>query len=148
MKALISKALLMHGKIADIFQCVSLLVFRLAMGILFVQAGWGKLQNLDKVVEFFKSLGIPAPQLQAPFVATVEFGGGILLLLGLFTRIVSLPLMGVMVVALITAKKDDIADISSLLGTTDFLYLLILFGLSTLGAGNISVDGFFSRKKK
>ena len=50
---------------------------RMALGWVFVQSGWGKLHNLPRVVEYFSSLGIPAPQLQAPFVAGVELVGGL-----------------------------------------------------------------------
>src|ERR1051325_9033505 len=43
------------------------LLSRLTIGGVFIQSGWGKLHHLDKVVQFFTSLGIPAPQIQAPF---------------------------------------------------------------------------------
>src|SRR4051794_7388777 len=79
------------------------IVARVAIGYVFIQSGWGKLHHLDKVIQFFTSLGIPAPQLQAPFVAGVELVGGVLVLGGLFTRVASVPLIGTMVVAILTA---------------------------------------------
>ena len=83
-------------------------VARLTVGWIFLQSGWGKLQNLPKVVAFFTELGIPAPQFQAPLAATAEFVCGALLLAGLFTRVATLPLIVTMVVALLTAKRAEI----------------------------------------
>ncbi len=95
---------------ANALAWVPLTVARLALGWVFVQSGWGKLHNLPQVVDYFTSLGIPAPHLQAPFVAGVELVGGPSLLGGLFTRVVSVPLAMTMVVALLTAKRADIAQ--------------------------------------
>jgi putative oxidoreductase len=121
---------------------------RLCLGFVFVQSGWGKLQALPKVVEYFASLGIPAPHLQAPFVASVEALGGALLLAGLFTRLASLPLAGTMVVALITAKRAEINGFGDLFGTIEFLYLLALGHLAAFGPGPLSIDRFLSRNVK
>src|SRR4051812_40376727 len=78
------------------------LISRIAIGTIFIQSGYGKLTHLDKVINFFASLGIPAPQLQAPFVACVELGCGALVLAGLATRVAAIPLIGTMIVAIIT----------------------------------------------
>ena len=74
-------------------------VARLCVGLVFVTTGFGKLQHLDRVIEFFRSLGIPAPELQAPFVAATELSCGLLLILGLATRFAAIPLAITMVVA-------------------------------------------------
>ena len=58
-----------------------------------MQTGWGKLSDIHKVIGFFTDLGIPAPTLNAYFVASLEFGGGLLLILGLGSRLVALPLV-------------------------------------------------------
>ncbi len=119
---------------------------RLALGSVFVQTGWGKLHNLPRVIDYFGSLGIPAPQLQAPFVASLEFVGGLFLLAGLFTRVVSVPLSVSMVVALLTAKRGDISSASDLYGTVEFLYLLVLGYLAAFGAGTLSLDRILVRR--
>jgi len=123
------------------------LVIRLIMGFIFFQSGLGKLRHLSNVVEFFTSLGIPFPQLQAPFVAGVEFLGGLCLLVGLGTRYVSVPLACTMIVALLTAKKDALASFSTLTETSEFLYLLLLLALTGLGSGMVSLDHLFCRRK-
>ena len=113
---------------------------RIALGWVFVQSGWGKLQDLPRVVEYFGSLGIPAPHVQAPFVAGVELVGGLLILGGLFTRAASIPLAMTMVVALLTAKRGDLASAADLYGTVEFLYLLGFGFLAAFGAGFLSLD--------
>src|SRR4051812_27128285 len=90
------------------------LVARISCGWLFAVTGWGKLHNLPKVVEFFTQLGIPAPQLQAPFVATNELVCGVLILIGLFTRLACIPLTISMIVALLTAKRAEIGALDDL----------------------------------
>jgi putative oxidoreductase len=124
------------------------LVTRLSVGWVFLESGYGKLMHLDKVREFFESLGIPAASIQAPFVAGVELLGGILLIVGAWTRIASLPLIGVMVVAIKTAKSAELEGFSDLFGLSEYLYVLLLIWLAIHGAGALSVDGLFSRKKK
>src|SRR5258706_14191053 len=96
------------------------LLARLAIGFVFLQSGWGKLHHLDKVVQFFTSLGIPAANIQAPFVAGVELVGGTLVLIGLFTRMASFPLIGPMWVALLTANRDDTHELGDLLFMPEF----------------------------
>ena len=119
---------------------------RLALGVVFVQSGWGKLHDLPRVVDYFASLGIPAPQLQAPFVASVELAGGVLLLAGLFTRVAAVPLAATMVVALVTAGRADVASASDLFATVEFLYLLLLGSLAAFGAGALSLDALLVRR--
>ena len=75
-------------------QSIFLLLVRLYWGWQFAQTGWGKLHNLAKVTGYFASLGIPFPGLNAPFVAALEFAGGLLLILGLASRPLHLPVRG------------------------------------------------------
>ena len=119
---------------------------RVALGTVFVQSGWGKLHDLPRVVGYFESLGIPAPQLQAPFVAGIELAGGALLLAGLLTRVASVPLAATMVVALLTARRADLASASDLFGAVELLYLLLLGSLAAFGAGALSLDGLLVRR--
>lgn len=126
---------------------VAQLLARITVGYVFVESGWGKFQHLDKVVSFFTDLGIPAPQLQAPFVAGVELVGGALVLVGLMTRLACVPLIITMIVAILTAKKDDISGFSDLLGMSEYLYIVIFVWLLFSGSGKISLDTFCCRKK-
>jgi putative oxidoreductase len=122
------------------------LLARLTLGIVFVQSGWGKLHNLPKVIDFFTSLGIPAPWFQAHLVASTELVCGGLVLIGLLTRLASIPLAITMVVALITAKLSDIHELSDLFSTSEYLYILLFIWLAIQGAGKVSIDAVLARR--
>lgn len=141
-----SKCKQMAKKWCDKTLWIPPLIIRLVMGWIFLNAGWGKLNNLSHVVEFFQSLGIPFASVQAPFVAIVEFLGGIALILGVCSRFVALPLAITMIVALLTAKKEAIDSFTTLLGVEDFLYLLLLVAVMGMGSGSVSLDYWMCRK--
>ena len=88
-------------KIAAYLQWLAPLVARLVVGEIFMTAGWGKLQNLDAMIENFTSWGIPFPHILTPFTSGAEFVCGILLMLGLFTRISAGILGVIMIVAIL-----------------------------------------------
>lgn len=98
-----------------------LLLLRLYLAPVMMQAGWTKWQGFDDVVSWFGSpdfgLGLPFPALMASLVVAAELGGGILLLLGALTRLVSVPLIVTMIVAMVTVHAQHgwlaIADASS-----------------------------------
>jgi putative oxidoreductase len=116
------------------------LLARVALGLVFVTTGWGKLHSLDDVTEFFRSLNIPAPGIQAAFVSTLEFAGGLLLIAGLGTRLVSALLIGVMAVAIWTAKLPELHGVVDLANTTEAIYLVMFVWLVVAGAGAASLD--------
>ena len=113
---------------------------RLTVGWIFLWSGWGKLHSLDKIVEFFGQLGIPRPELQAPFASGTEFVCGALLLLGLFTRLASIPLIITMIVAIVTAQRENVASLGDLFGLVEFCYIALLVWLGVTGAGPLSLD--------
>lgn len=81
----------------------ALFVLRLFVGIVFVSHGWLKLfGGLQGFAGFLQQAGVPLPGIMAPFVAAVEFFGGLAIVLGAGTRVASLLLAGVMIVAMIT----------------------------------------------
>ena len=83
------------------------LVIRLSVGIEFFGSGLGKLGKLPGLIQYFRTLGIPFPEVQAPFAAGVEFVCGALLVVGLLTRPAALMLCGVMAVAILTAAAPE-----------------------------------------
>ncbi|MGE3680199.1 MAG: DoxX family protein [Bdellovibrionales bacterium] len=122
------------------------LLARISMGSIFILSGWGKLHNLPKVTEFFTELGIPFPGINAGLVGVTEFGCGLLILLGLLTRLVSIPLIATMAVAIITAKRSEISSFTDVLGFEEFVYIVIFIWLIVNGAGKISLDTFISAR--
>jgi putative oxidoreductase len=121
-------------------------VARLTLGWIFLESGWGKLHNLPKVIDYFTSLGIPAAQIQAPFSASMEFACGALLLAGFLTRLASLPLIAIMAVAIATAKRGDINELSDLFAMQGYLNIALLLWLGAYGAGPISLDRLFAKR--
>ncbi len=124
------------------------LLVRLTLGIVFVASGWGKLHSLPTVTQFFEDLHIPAPHAQAVMVSTIEFVGGCLLILGLGTRIVSVLLIGVMAVAIYTAKLPDLHGIAELAATDELIYLVAFIWLAVAGAGLASIDHLIARASR
>jgi putative oxidoreductase len=124
----------------DAVSFVGPLLLRLTIGVTFAASGWGKLHSLDSVTAFFTELHVPLPHANALLVSVTEFVGGILVALGLGTRFACVPLAITMVVALLTAKADDIHGVVDLAGTTELAYLAAFVVLGLLGPGKASID--------
>ncbi|HEY0747342.1 MAG TPA: DoxX family protein, partial [Steroidobacteraceae bacterium] len=120
---------------------VAPLFARIVVGWVFMWSGWGKLNNLPAIVDNFAGWNIPAPHILAPFVSGVEFFGGIFLLLGLMTRISAGALGITMIVAIISAKLDQVDSLETLLGFDETEYLALFLWLAIAGAGAVSLDG-------
>jgi putative oxidoreductase len=122
-----------------------LLLARLTVGIEFVSTGWGKVHNLAKVTAYFGELGIPAPALNATFASFTELVCGSLLVLGLGSRLAACPLIVTMVVAIITAKKDELHGVTDLVGFVEWTYIAILAVVAVFGPGLASLDTYVAR---
>lgn len=121
-----------------------LLAVRLYWGWQFAQTGWGKLQHTPKVAEFFASLGIPAPALNAVTVSWMEFLGGMLLMVGLGSRLVGLMLGFDMLIAYLTASRMALLSIFSdpgkFYGYDAYTFLFASVLILIFGPGEFSVD--------
>ena len=131
-------------------QPVLLLLVRGWWGWSFFLTGKGKLMNLDGTTAFFTDLGIPMPKLNAILAGSTECFGGLLLLLGLGSRLVSVPLIFTMLVAYATADKEALhailSDPDKFTGATPFLFLLACVIVFAFGPGKISLDALLFRK--
>jgi putative oxidoreductase len=131
-------------------QPVLLLLVRGWWGWSFFLTGKGKLLNLDKTAEFFGNLHIPAPKLNAIVAASTECGGGLLLLIGLGARLVSVPLIFTMLVAYATADHEALqaifSDTDKFTGATPFLFLLACLIVFAFGPGKLSLDYLIFKK--
>lgn len=145
MLTIVQNALARLRRLGDQLSFLGPALVRLTLGVVFIGTGWGKLHTLPQVTEFFASLHIPAPAFQARLAASTEFFGGILVLVGLGTRLVSLPLAFTMVVAILTAKRADIDGVSALLGFEEWSYLVMFLWLAVAGAGALSLDALLAR---
>lgn len=121
------------------------LAVRLVVGWVFLWTGWQKLHFLPRMTENFREWGIPAPEILTPFASGVEFVGGLLLLLGLGTRLVSIPMMIIMLVAIASAKWEDVDSLQTLLGFEETSYFVMFGYLGVAGPGPVSLDHLILR---
>lgn len=143
---LLNFLILWPERIANHFLWAGPLIARITVGYVFMLTGWGKLQNLDRVTEYFGSLGIPAPHILTPFVSGLECFGGLFLILGVLTRISAGGLAVTMIVAIITAKWAEVDSLHTLLGFEETLFLAIFTWLAICGAGKASVDHLIAKR--
>ena len=129
----------------SVFGWLPPLFARIVVGWVFMWSGWAKLNNLPVMIQNFTEWGIPFPEIMTPFVSGVEFVGGLLLLLGLFTRLAATPLVIVMVVAIVSAKLDQIDSLETLLGFEEVAYMALFGWLAVAGPGPVSLDWLLQR---
>jgi putative oxidoreductase len=122
------------------------LLGRVAVGLLFMSTGWGKVHDIAKVAGFFRTLGIPAPGFNAVLVGYSELICGTLLVVGLLTRLATIPLVVSMVVAIATAKRSELHGLFDLVGFDEFTYLVVLVMIAIIGPGAVSLDHLLARK--
>jgi len=136
-------------KAGTLFQPVILLAIRLFWGWQFFDTGKNKLLNISPIIDYFGSLGIPFPTLNAYAVGTIECVGGLCLLLGFATRLAAIPLMVVMLVAMMTAHYEEFANLLSdpqgVVGLSAFSFFLTSLIVFAFGAGAISLDALIKR---
>jgi putative oxidoreductase len=139
-------------KIANLTRDAFLLVIRLYWGWQFFLSGKGKLGNLEQTAAFFSELGLPAPKFQAFLAGSTECFGGLLLLIGLGSRLISVPLMFTMIVAYATAHLDALkgifSDPDTFVTQAPFLFLLASAIIFVFGPGRVSVDHWLNRRTK
>jgi putative oxidoreductase len=140
METIIAEARTRFLSLADSLKWLAPTAARLTLGFVFIAAGWGKLHSLDRVTEFFTTLGIPAPAFHAHLVAGTELVGGGLLLLGLFARLAAVPIVITMVVAIATARMGDVHGLTDFFGLQELDYIALALVVFVLGAGPVSID--------
>lgn len=110
---------------------IALLLLRLGVGYIFIVHGWGKLTGIDGTAGFFGGLGIPIPLVMAWVVAIVEFFGGIMVLLGAYTKMLNLLLAIIMAVAIVAQEGNF---------EIELILFLVSVSLFLIGSGNYSID--------
>ena len=136
----------LYGRL-DSLQWLPVILARISVGVLFFESGRGKLfYKLAELKEYFMQLGIPFAHVQAPMVAAIEFIGGICLILGLATRLVSAPLVGVMAVAIMAAQLDKVKTVGDFLYLPEVLLIVIFVWLIFSGPGKFAIDNAIARK--
>jgi putative oxidoreductase len=134
---------------ADYLQSTFLLLVRLYWGWQLVQSGWGKLHNLDKVTEYFTSLGLPMPAKMAVIISCVELFGGIFLALGLLSRLTALVLTVNLIAAYVIGDREALFSIFSdpdkFYAAAPYTFLVAFLIVLIFGAGKASLDTLLIR---
>jgi putative oxidoreductase len=112
-------------------------------------AGKGKLLNIDRTAEFFSSLNIPMPVLSVYLAASTECFGGLLLVVGLASRLVAIPVAFTMIVAYVTADYEAwtsiFSDPDKFVAAAPFPFLLSALVVLAFGPGALSIDAIIKR---
>jgi putative oxidoreductase len=123
-----------------------LLALRVCWGWQFFLTGLGKLKHHQNVAGFFHDLHIPAPGLNAWLAGGTECFGGLLLLIGLGSRLVSIPLIFVLIIAYATAEYPSVkaifteGNLDKFTAATPFLFLVACVMVLAFGPGKLSLD--------
>lgn len=146
MPAFVKNAVALGLKVASALAFLAPLLTRITVGYAFFLTGRGKLGNLEGFTGYLQELGVPFASAQAPFVAGLEFVGGMCLVIGLLTRLMSLGLLGTMVGALLTADKESFLESWAPTGDAGpldidpWVFFLLLSWLVLHGPGAVSLD--------
>lgn len=135
---------------ASSLQSPLLLLVRLYWGWQFAQSGWGRLHHIPQATQFFASLHIPFPGANVVFVSSLEFVGGILLILGLASRFISLLLACDMVVAYLTADPEALhaifSDPGKFYNADPYTFLFGSLLILIFGPGRFALDWLLRRR--
>jgi putative oxidoreductase len=112
--------------------------------------GIGKLSNIGKISEYFTSLGIPLPSLNAYLAGATETFCSLFLIFGIASRLAAIPVVFTMIVAYLTADREAVAsmlsDSDKFVKADPFPFLLVAAIVLAFGPGHLSVDAVFKRK--
>ncbi len=135
---------------ANSLQSLFLLFVRVYWGVQLAQNGWGKLHNLGRVAGFFSSLGLPAPGFTATFVSSIEFVGGLLLVIGLFSRFFGLVIAIDMLMAYIMADREALfsflSDPGKFYVADPYTFLFAALLILIFGPGKYALDSYLLRR--
>ena len=125
-----------------------LLLGRILASAIFILAGWGKLTAAAATKGYFAKAGVPLPEIAYYVAVAVELGGGLLLLLGLQTRMVALVL-AVFCVATALLAHTDFADRGQLINFEKNMAMTGGFlAFTVAGAGRFSLDALVGRRRQ
>ena len=121
------------------------LVLRLFFGWFWFETGWAKLQHLDGFTQRFVEWGIPWPAFSAALSAGTDCIGGLLLMLGLFTRLTAAAMAFNMIVAIGFVVIHNVGSFDEFVELDEFLYILVFFWLLVAGPGKAALDTGLAR---
>lgn len=128
------------SRLSEYAKSLSLLLARLVVAYGFYEPAMMKWSDISSVAQWFGSMGIPFPTLNAYMAASTEVAGVILLTLGLFTRFISIPMIIIMIVAIVTVHLTNGFSAGVNGFEIPLYYMLFLLIFLSHGAGKFSLD--------
>lgn len=128
------------SRLSEYGRSLALLFARLTIAYGFYEPAMMKFKDIGSVAEWFGSMGIPFPTLNAYMAASTEVLGVVLLTLGLLTRAISIPLIIIMIVAIVTVHLPNGFSAGNNGFEIPFYYMLFLLTFLSHGAGKFSLD--------
>ena len=147
MQCQITKLCKLVSPLLEKSQSFSLLFLRLVLAYGFYEPAKAKWEDISAIAVWFESMGLPLPTLQAYMAASTEAAGVVLLTLGFATRLISIPLIVVMIVAIVTVHLGNGFSAGDNGFEIPLYYMLMLLVLVGHGAGKFSVDHFLPKAK-
>jgi putative oxidoreductase len=152
LKSVPGRLLTLIERVGGWLQSPVLLLIRLAWGFQLYESGWGHLTHVEKTAKFFESLHIPHPVANVYISGCTEWIGGILLMLGLFSRPISVLLLVNFSVAYLTASRDSVVKLLHFHNPDDFIndaafpFLVTSLLILAFGPGRIALDSLLFRR--
>ncbi|HIP12359.1 MAG TPA: DoxX family protein [Arcobacter sp.] len=137
---------LQFSSLSENLSSLSLLTARVVVAYGFYEPAMQKWGNIENVANWFASMGIPMPLLNAYMAATTEILGVVLLTLGLLTRVISIPLIVIMIVAVLTVHLPNGFSAGDNGFEIPLYYGLFLMIFLSHGAGKFSLDNLLFKK--
>jgi putative oxidoreductase len=134
-------------KLTEDLKDIPLLILRLILAYGFYQPAMMKWKDINAIGDWFKSMDYPFPYINAYLAGITEFAGFILLLLGFGTRLISIPLMITMLVAIFTVHFSSGFAAGNNGFEIPLYYFVMLFTLLIYGSGKLSIDGLIKNLK-
>ncbi len=144
---LLKNIYLEFSRLSEYLKSLSLLLARLVVAYGFYEPAMNKWKDIDSVAAWFGSMGIPMPTLNAYMAASTELIGVVLLVLGLFTRVISIPLIIIMIVAITTVHLSNGFSAGANGFEIPLYYMIFLLIFLSHGAGKFSLDRKFFGEK-
>ena len=139
------------------WEWLPILVARFSLGLFFAVSGYNKLfvaAKHEDLIQLMTSIGMPFPEIMALFLASVEFFGGLLLMVGLLSTFCAIALTIAMIVAIVTVEIDHVIPkgigffdwMSWFLYLPQVMYVILFVWLMTTGPGRYSLDYYLANK--
>lgn len=135
------------SKALDFLKDIPLLLIRLTLAYGFYTPAMNKWSDIDSVAGWFASMNYPLPKLNAYMAAGTETAGIVLLVLGFASRLISIPLIFVMMIAIFTVHYGNGWEAGNNGFEIPFYYLVMLIVILVYGPGKYSLEGILKKKE-